>query len=403
MNVDELNLYRKAASQELKEILDWWMKYMPDESGGFHGSIDWQGHIEEDAPRGLVLYSRILWTFSAAYIQQAEKPYLQMAERAFHYLLEHFTDESFGGMYWAVNRYGKITEDKKQVYGLAFAVYGLSEYYKATGNSIALLRAIELYKIIEKNNLHNRGGGYLEAFSREWQPLEDLRLSEKDANEKKSMNTHLHVLEAYCNLYRVWKNEQLAEAIATLLELFDKYIINKATFTQHLFFSEDWQPKSSIISYGHDIEASWLLYEAAQVLEDPVLMDYWKGIAVNMARVSIKGLDKDGGMWYEKEAEHLIKEKHWWPQAEAMVGYFNAWQLSHDDRFYHLSANSFEFIKAAIKDQQNGEWYWGLDEENHIIKKEKAGFWKCPYHNGRACMEIYYRLESIITQARQSN
>jgi mannobiose 2-epimerase len=403
MKPDAIDLYRKAAAQELKEILEWWMQNMPDDADGFHGSIDWKGKIDEDAPRGLVLYSRILWTFSAAYIQQAEKPYLQMAERAFNYLLKYFTDETFGGMYWSVNRYGKIAEDKKQVYGLAFAVYGLSEFYKATGNSNALLRAIDLYNVIEENNIHTLGGGYLEVFSRLWKPQGDLRLSEKDANEKKSMNTHLHVLEAYCNLYRIWKNEKLAEAIVQLLVLFDKYIIDKETFTQQLFFSEDWQPKSSIISYGHDIEASWLLYEAALLLEDNRLIDHWKGIAVNMARASIKGLDKDGGMWYEKEGAHLVKEKHWWPQAEAMVGYLNAWQLSNDERFYHLSANSFEFIKAGIKDQQNGEWYWGIDEEKNIIKKEKAGFWKCPYHNGRACMEIYHRLENIIPQASQSN
>jgi len=402
MNEAVIITYRNAVQHELQNILGWWADHMPDKSGdGFYGSIDADGTIQEDAPRGLVMYSRILWTFSAAHKAEPNERWLQMAERAFKYMSDHFVDKENGGMYWSVDRNGKALEDKKQVYGLAFAIYGLAEFYNATGNGNALMLAIELFRLTEQHNAAVTGGGYLEAFSINWKPLADLRLSEKDANEKKSMNTHLHVLEAYTNLYRVWKNEKLAKAIRQLLQLFDEHIIDKQTFTQQLFFSEAWDPRSSIVSYGHDIEASWLLYEAAQVLEDDELKFYWKDIAIIMANASRKGLDKDGGMWYEKEKDHLIKEKHWWPQAEAMVGYLNAYELSGNRQFFELSLNSFSFIQHNLVDTKQGEWYWGIDEDGHILQKEKAGFWKCPYHNGRACMEVYHRLQTIAMPASQ--
>ncbi|RYY66979.1 MAG: N-acyl-D-glucosamine 2-epimerase [Chitinophagaceae bacterium] len=394
--------YQQQVRQELKHILDWWITNMPDqEQGGFHGSMDANGNIDTRAPRGLVMYSRILWTFAAAYKKDTDARYLEMAERAFGYLQQYFMDEEQGGMYWSVDRNGKPLEDKKQVYGLAFAIYGLSEFHSATGNGNALLMAIDLYQLIEQHNENNTGGGYLEAFTRHWKPIADLRLSEKDANEKKSMNTHLHVLEAYTNLYGEWKNEKLAGAIRELLVIFETYIIDTKTYTQQLFFNEAWEPQSSIVSYGHDIEASWLLYEAANVLEDEALKIKWEAISIIMANTARKGLDDDGGMWYEKEGDRLIKEKHWWPQAEAMVGYMNAFELSKDTIFLELSANSFSFIQNNLLDTKNGEWFWGIAEDGSMMQKEKAGFWKCPYHNGRACLEMDRRLQTLLQQATQ--
>ena len=403
MTVKNIIAYQNDVQQELQQILDWWITHMPDEEqGGFYGSIDVNGKADANAPRGLVLYSRILWTFSAAYLRKQDARYLQMADRAFNYLIKYFADELYGGMFWSVDKSGKPLEDKKQVYGLAFAIYGMTEYHRATNNGNALLIAIDLYKLIEQHNVLNIGGGYVEAFSRDWKVPDDLRLSEKDANEKKSMNTHLHVLEAYSNLYRVWKNDQLAGHIRNLLDIFDEHIIDKKTYSQQLFFDESWQPRSSIISYGHDIEASWLLYEAASVLQDEILVNKWKDIAIIMANASRLGLDKDGGMWYEKEEGHLVKEKHWWPQAEAMVGYLNAYELSRNNAFFELSVNSFSFIQNKIIDTKNGEWFWGIYEDGSIMQKEKAGFWKCPYHNSRACMEVYHRLQNILQPLTQT-
>lgn len=402
MDKQTLIRYSTEVQQELHNILDWWATHMPDKEGeGFYGSIDAKGNINPDAPRGLVMYSRILWTFSAAYRRDKNKRWLQVAERAFNYMSRYFTDKEQGGMYWSVDRAGNVIEDKKQVYGLAFAIYGLSEFHSATGNGNAMLVAIDLYKLIEQYNETTAGGGYLEAFSRDWKPLADLRLSEKDANEKKSMNTHLHVLEAYTNLYRAWKNEKLAKAIRKLLQVFDQYIIDKKKYTQQLFFNEAWEPRSSIVSYGHDIEASWLLYEAAEVLEDESLTKYWGTIAIKMADAASAGVDKDGGTWYEKEHGQIVREKHWWPQAEAMVGYLNAYGLSKKEHYLRLSLESFSFIKDNLLDTTHGEWFWGIYDGGRVMQKEKAGFWKCPYHNGRACMEVTARLQKIINNKSQ--
>lgn len=396
---EQLLQYQHEADAELESILDWWMLHMPDASNGFWGEIDYQNNIQQNAERGIVLYSRILWTFSAAYLQKQKKEYLLFAERAFHYISTHFKDEENGGVFWSVDHNGQQLQDKKQVYGLAFCLYGLSEYYRATNNETALQSAKNLFHVLEKYCYDKKDKGYFEAFSRNWQPIEDLRLSEKDANERKSMNTHLHVLEAYCNLYRVWKNEPLKTAITSLLELFSTKIIDANTHQQQLFFSDDWEVRSSIISYGHDIEASWLLYEAAVVIEDKSLISQFAVTALEMADAARSGIDEDGGMVYEYDAasRHLNKEKHWWPQAEAMVGYFNAYELSGNEMYLQQSLNSWAYIKQYIKDETLGEWFWGRNENGTTMQKGKAGFWKCPYHNGRACMEISKRIAIMNT------
>lgn len=393
----QLLQYQQEVDAELESILNWWMLHMPDKSNGFWGEIDYQNNTQQNAERGIVLYSRILWTFSAAYLQKRKKEYLLFAERAFNYICTHFKDEVHGGVFWSVDHNGQKLQDKKQVYGLAFCLYGFSEYYRATNNETALQSSKELFYMLEKYCYDKKGGGYFEAFSRNWQPIEDLRLSEKDANECKTMNTHLHVLEAYCNLYRVWGSVQLKTAIISLLDLFNKKIIDANTHKQHLFFSDNWEVRSSIISYGHDIEASWLLYEAAEIIGDDFLIKQFTTSALAMADAATDGIDVDGSMFYEYDATnmHLNKEKHWWPQAEAMVGYFNAYELSDNEMYLQQSLNSWAYIKQYIKDDTHGEWFWGRNENGTTMQKEKAGFWKCPYHNGRACMEISKRIEMM--------
>ena len=399
----KLTQYREAANAEAKAILHWWAQNMPHpQQAGFYGSIAANGMADAEAPGSLVMYSRILWSFSAAAMHYRDAAYLDMAGRALQALVHWFADKEFGGLYWSVQHNGHVHNDKKQVYGMAFAIYGLSEYYRATQHNHALQMAIELYELLEQKNKQATGGGYLEAFSRNWDIPSDQRLSEKDANECKSMNTHLHVLEAYSNLYKVWPNDGLSAAIRSLLHIFEKHIIDAKSMRQQLFFSENWQSKSTIISYGHDIEASWLLYEAATLFHDPLLEEKWRHIAIEMARAATVGLDADGGMWYESEADLLIKEKHWWPQAEAMVGFLNAWQLSADDAFARLSVNSFAFIQKHLLDTVNGEWHWGIDAMGMPMNLEKAGFWKCPYHNSRACMEVNRRLQKIGDTANPS-
>ena len=387
-------MYQAAAFQrELESLLSYWAHRAVDQkNGGFYGRIDAHDAVVAGSPKGAVLNARILWTFAAAYNNFRDPAYRALAERAFHYVRQFFIDPEFGGVYWSVNDEGQPLDTKKQVYALAFTIYGLAEYYRASGDETALTLAQAQYRAIEVHSFDAVRGGYLEAFARDWQPLADLRLSAKDANEKKTMNTHLHVLEAYANLYRVWPDAGLAQQIRGLLRVFDKHIIDPVTHHLRLFFDENWQSKSEIISYGHDIEAAWLLLEAAEVLDDPQLVARFQQLALPIATAAAEGLDADGGLNYELEPGHLVREKHWWVQAEAMVGFLNAYQLGGGEHFLDKFGAVWEFTQAHILDRAGGEWFWGVDADHALMPgQDKAGLWKCPYHNGRACLEILRR------------
>jgi mannobiose 2-epimerase len=395
-----LEQYRKELRQELEDILAYWMKFTIDnEHGGFVGKIDHDNKIYPDAPKGSVLNSRILWTFSAAHILTKKQEYLIIAERAFQYLLDFFVDKEFGGLYWTVDYKGQPLDNKKQIYALSFAVYGLSEFYRASKNKKALQSAIEIYSDILKHSYDEKNGGYIEALTRDWREINDLRLSAKDANEKKSMNTHLHVLEAFVNLHRVSPTESLKVQLHELIRLFTENIISRKTNHLVLFFDDEWNERSQLISYGHDIEAAWLVQEAVEVIDDKLLLLNVKERSLALAKAASEGLDKDGGLWYEYDPEqhHLIKQKHSWPQAEAMIGFFNAWQNTGDETYLEQSLRSWEFVKKYIHDETWGEWHWGVNADYSPMNEEdKVGIWKCPYHNSRACIEIINRINSII-------
>lgn len=378
-------------------ILRFWMERTMDEDyGGFIGGMDHTGAIQPKAAKSLVLNARILWTFAAAHRVYPHAGYLQTADRAYAYLQDAFVDKEFGGLYWMVDYTGRPIQDKKQVYGQAFVIYALSEYHLASGRPEPVQQAAQLFELLEKHSYDPVHRGYIEALTRDWQVTDDLTLSNKDLNEKKSMNTHLHVLEAYTNLYRVWKSERLEQKLTELIEVTLDHIIHPENAHFHLFFDEEWHVKSTHISYGHDIEGSWLLVEAAELLEhNHALLERVKQVAVAMAEaVLAKGVDKDGGLWNEAD-EHGLTDtnKDWWPQAEAMVGFYNAYQLSGDLRFQEASRSSWHFIRQFISDPVHGEWHWAVRQDGTPITAEpKVSAWKCPYHNGRACLEMISRL-----------
>ena len=395
---DLLQQYKEDLEKELYSILDFWQRNTIDKDhGGFYGKLNNENTIFRNAPKGSVLNSRILWSFSAAFNLTQNKDYLITAERAFKYLRDFFVDKDFGGVYWSVDYKGKSLDTKKQIYAIAFAVYGLSEFYIASKNEEAKELAIELYHIIVKYSYDKENGGYVEAFTREWKETGDLRLSKKDANEKKSMNTHLHVLEGFANLYRIWTNEKLNERITELIFIFMNYIIDPETHHLILFFDEKWNKRSRTISYGHDIEAAWLIEEAAAIIKSKSLLVQVQKQSVLLADASTEGLDSDGGLWYEydMEKDELIKEKHWWPQAESMVGFFNAWQITSDEKYLRQSLSTWHFIERYILDTKNGEWFWGIKKDYSVMDEDKAGIWKCPYHNSRACIELIRRIQKI--------
>jgi cellobiose epimerase len=395
----DLLQYKNEVVKELSLLLDWWAHYMPDtEKGGFYGSVNNGNQPDRDAVKGVVLNSRILWTFAAAYNYTGHSQYLALAERAWHYMNNFFVDKACGGVYWSVNADGTPHDTRKQIYGIAFCIYGLSEYYRATSEAAVLDTAIALYHSIEQHSLDKVNNGYVEAFSRNWQPVEDLRLSVKDDNERKTMNTHLHIVEAYANLYSVWKDEHLRSRIVNLLLLFDRHFIDHSTFHCNLFFNDEWELKSGLQSFGHDIEAAWLLQQCAAQIGDDEMEKRFAALAVPVTDAVVPLLDMDGGLWYEYNPvqNRLIKEKHSWPQAEAMIGFMNAYQLTGNESYLQRSMQSWFFIKTYIKDPLKGEWFWGVDEQYNKMDKEKAGFWKCPYHSGRACIEISKRITTLL-------
>lgn len=382
---------------ELKEgILDFWLKYSKDDvNGGFLGEVQRDLTVIDNAPKSLVLNTRILWTFSSAYRLYQNSEYLTMAQRAYHYLNEHFIDYANGGLYWMLNAKGEPIETKKQIYGQAFAIYAYSEYYRAVQDEKALAQAIELFQLLEQHGYDNNFKGYIEALSTDWEETDDLSLSNKDLNEKKSMNTHLHIMEAYTNLYRVWPSEKLAVKLRELIEITVLHIVDSESGHFLLFFDEQWNSQSKHVSYGHDIEGSWLLVEAAEVLGDEILLEHIKQTALKMAEaVLLNGIDVDGALFNEAEHGQIIDEqKDWWPQAEAVVGFYNAYQLTNDDRFLVAAKSSWEFIEERLIDRQYGEWYWSVERDGAPSNNlQKISAWKCPYHNSRMCFEMLLRL-----------
>lgn len=396
MKFDLNKLIAEATEVLTSNILPFWMEKMVDkEHGGFYGRITGEGELMPEAEKGAILNARILWTFSSAYRLLHRPEYLETATRAKRYLIDKFYDREFGGVYWSLNAQGEPLDTKKQIYALGFAIYGLSEYHRATGDEEALQVAISLFESIEAHSFDPVKNGYCEALSRSWEEIADMRLSAKDENERKTMNTHLHILEPYANLYRVWKDERLKKQLGNLITLFLDKILNTATGHLELFFDDDWHSKYHIISYGHDIEASWLLHEAALVLSDETLLqNQVEPMVEYIAAAADEGLQPDGSMIYETHLDqhHTDADRHWWVQAESVVGHANLYQYFGDEVMMQRALHCWQYIQQHLIDWEGGEWYWSIKADGTINRTDdKAGFWKCPYHNGRMCLELIER------------
>ncbi|MBQ9656512.1 MAG: AGE family epimerase/isomerase [Prevotella sp.] len=405
-------------------ILRFWQEQMVDhEHGGFYGRMDNGGTLHKDAEKGAILNARILWSFSAAYRVLQNPAYLEMATYAKDYFLKHFIDEEYGGVYWSLDAEGQPLNTRKQFYAIGFAIYGLSEYARATGDREALDYAIQLFDCVEEHALDRQYNGYIEATARDWSPIADMRLSELDANFPKSQNTHLHIIEPYANLYRALKEFRAAEscdyvpaigavlpvavsvpletltrvegALRNIIGIFTDRILNAETHHLDLFFEMDWtRGAGHLESYGHDIECSWLMHEAALVLGDPYVLQKMEPIVRMVAKASEKGLRPDGSMIHEANLDtgHVDDDLHWWVQAENVVGWFNIYQHFGDEDALQKAFRCWQYIKDQLIDYENGEWYWSRHPDGTLnTVDDKAGFWKCPYHNSRMCLEVIER------------
>lgn len=400
LNKTQLNIIplKDELFEELKNLLDFWSsKALDVENGGVIGKIDHYGNRYGKASKGSILHSRLLWTCSAAYRITRNKTYKTVADTVFEYIINHFWDEENGGLYWELDHTGKPINKRKQAYAQCFGIYAFSEHYRVTSNKDSLSFAKALFYTLENKFREPKFSGYIEALKNNWVPIDDMRLSEKDQNTPKSMNTHLHILESYTNLYRVWKNKKLKNSIQELIGIFQNNIIDKDSGHFNLFFDLDWKVRSNTISFGHDIEGAWLLHEAALIIQEEEVIKKVRQISLKLTKITLnKGLDEDGSVFNELEDNQYDKDKHWWPQAEAMVGFMDAFEIEPKTEYVTAVFKIWDFIKSNLIDSENGEWFWRVDEHgNPNPNDDKLGFWKCPYHNSRALIELIQRIEKI--------
>ena len=369
-------------------ILPYWLK-LKDPRGGYYGEVTSDGTVLYDAPRGVILNARIIWAFAAAYQMFPKTEYLVAAVHARDYFLDHFCDTKYGGVYWSVDAGGERLDTKKQLYAQGFAIYGLSELYKVTRDDEALKNAVNLFKVVETFFADKENGGYIEALSRDFSPLSDMSLSAHDINADKTMNSHLHILEAYANLYQVWPDPSLKEAVEKLLDLIGTRIMGADGHLQ-LYFRRDWQVMLGAVSYGHDIETSWLALECAFALKDLDVVNQVRPWALALGKAGNEGLLPDGSLRYEKLTDgRFDDERQWWVQAEAVVGNLWLWKYHADAGGAERALSCWNYIWKNLLDPVAGEWWWAVRPDGSLDKEHpKAGFWKCPYHNTRMCLQV---------------
>jgi mannobiose 2-epimerase len=394
----DLKVLRASIEQELTgNLLPFWRESSLDHvGGGFVAEMANDGFLNPGAPKGLILNARLLWTFSALYRELADERDLNLAGRAYEYLETYFRDREYGGYMWRVGQDGRILDRSKKIYGQAFCIYALSEYHRATGDADALRTAAELCNLIEKHAYDAANGGYIEVLAEDWSPAADLRLSDKDMDVAKSMNNHLHILEAYTNLHRVWPNPVVAGRLRELVHLFEfKMLTPNGHFD--LFFDADWKVRSDSYTFGHDIEGAWLLYDAAEVLGEEALVREVSEFAVRIARaVAAEALDKEGGLVYEGRAGKVINSgREWWPQAEAIAGFWYAYRITKDNEFAEIAGRLWDFIQKRVVDREHGEWFWRVFADGSVDQSEpKISEWKDPYHATRMCLLMLRFLEA---------
>ncbi len=414
----ELSNYLKVFTSELHDnILSYWMKYGVEKEGhGFYGAVDLNNEPVLAANKTSVLNARILWTFAAAATKYPGRGYEDIAHIAYRVVTEDFADKEHGGFYMELSSDNEVANDIKHTYAQAFVIYSLCKYYEFNPVAEVMEKVQESFYFLDNKTKDPAHRGYLESFTRDWTLYEENRMA--DNNEPKSMNTHLHILEAYAAVYKIWKDELVKQRLAELLDIFINHIIREEGHLGVFFFADFSETDSSkaICSFGHDIEASWLIWEAAVILGDTSITAKIKPLILKMAEAVLRvGVDKDGGLFLEstRYGSHVRTNKHWWLQAENLVGFMNAFQLTGESKYWDTVKLSWDFIDKHVIDHEGGEWFTKVNRLGtaYLIEPEddpspyyrndwKIDPWKCPYHNGRAMIELTNRIKLILERGK---
>lgn len=383
-------MFAKQMAEHLQgKILPFWMNLIDKEQGGYYGLVKEDLTLKKDAMKGCILNSRILWTFSTAARILKDERYLPYAKQAFDFM-EKFMDKERGGVIWSVTFDGKPIDTTKHTYCQAFAVYGLAAYYRATGDKKALKRAMDLYRVIEDKCRDE--GGYGEAFQIDFSPESNEKLSENGVMASRTMNTLLHVLEAYAELYRAGGDETVKKAAQDALECFLKVMYNKDLRRLEVFYDADFNSIIDLQSYGHDVEASWLMWDAVEAVIPENEQAEYKAMCLDLLNSVLERAMTDNGFHNECEKGIVDEKRVWWVQAEAVLGFENAWKLTGDEKYKENLNKVWQFIKAVTIDRRDGgEWYAYTTVEGKPLGKPMVDEWKCPYHNGRMCLRIAER------------
>ncbi|MEH0674039.1 AGE family epimerase/isomerase [Vibrio scophthalmi] len=395
----DLEKWKAEITDEATGILDFWLNMQDKRLGGFYCYADYTGNIDTEHEKAVLLHSRILWTFSSAYRVLGDERYLAAAEHCYQFMIDKALDSDKGGVYWLLDKNGNVTDSQKHVYNQGFAIYALSEFYLASGKTEAVEIAMNLFKLIEEHAFDVTYGGYREAFDKHWNPIENQLVCDTAEGilAEKSMNTHLHVLEAYTVLFQATKSEEVEAKLSALCQLMSEKVVDE-TLHYGLFFTRDWHCVSGDVSYGHDIEGTWLMDDAAKQLKNRDLAEKVLGQSYDMVCVtSVEGLDRDGALFNELREGYLLdSDRIWWVQAEAMVGFFNAYQKKNTPMLLDNALGCWNIIQRQLKDRVNGEWFWKVKRNGQTYKGlPKVEPWKCPYHNGRACLEMIKRIAEV--------
>lgn len=384
---------RKEVKEELiGHILPFWSKLKDAENGGFFGEMNFDLTVDPKANKGGIHISRFLWSFSAAYNATGNPEYLELAKHAYAFLVNKVYDHESKGLYWMVDYKGEPKDTRKHVYVQSFGIYALSEFYRASKDEVVLDLAKEIFNKVEELAYQSNTKAYKEEFDRNWNEISNEMLSE-GMNAELTMNTHIHILEAYTNLYKVWPSSELRKSLETLLEVMYEKIYNKETKFLGVFFDNEWNSIVQMLSFGHDIEASWLIDETLKLLEieKPEYVQMVIDIAYNIKNYAMQS---DGSLINEEVNGEKDYTRIWWVQAEAMVGFLNAYERTKDSEFTNLVKGLWEYTKANIVDhRENGEWFWSREADGKPTKRNIGDPWKTPYHNSRFCLEIMKRVE----------